>query len=219
MPEQITPTHTRALGFGCGAVALAVLLSLASWIVHNTQSTDYATLAPEKRAGRLLRYSQEAYDVLGFTREVRPGTEAFGVGVGSAFSAGFCYDNGPLGVEDKTVDGAYRLSHEWALDHVPEGQAVPGLRRLRWRLAEEGWKISDYRAGGAGADAELFVQRDGGDERMSFTWYADREYFDGGASVPCAYVPGPRTDSVGSWDPDSALASLPAPVLGPSPAR
>ncbi|WBO64608.1 hypothetical protein [Streptomyces camelliae] len=208
MPEQITPTHTRALGFGCGAVALAVLISLASWIVHNAQSTDYATVAPEKRARQVFRFSQEAYDALGF-----------GAGAGSTFSAGFCYDNGPLGVEDKTVDGAYRLSHEWALDHVPESQAVPGLRRLSRRLAEEGWKISDYRAGGAGADAELFVQRDGGDERMWFTWYADREYFDGGASVPCAYVPGPRTDSVGSWDPDSALASLPEPVLGPSPAR
>ncbi|MFI2203918.1 hypothetical protein ACH47Z_24680 [Streptomyces sp. NPDC020192] len=208
MPEQTTPTHTRALGFGCGAIALAVILALGAWIIGNAQQTDYPRVAPGERARQVFRYSQEAYDVLGFTRAA-----------GNTFSAALCYDNGPLGMEDKTVDGAYQLGHEWALEHVPESQAVSGLRRLRDRLTDEGWRITGYREGRAGGDVELYAQRDGGDARMTFVWYAHREYFTGFASVPCAYVPGRRTDDVGYWDPDSVLDSVPASALGPSPAH
>ncbi|MFE3903987.1 hypothetical protein ACFXPY_27660 [Streptomyces sp. NPDC059153] len=32
---------------------------------------------------------------------------------------------------------------------------------------------------------------------MSFTWYPDREYFTGGATVPCAYDPGWKTGDAG----------------------
>ncbi|MEU2440016.1 hypothetical protein ABZ595_28110 [Streptomyces rubradiris] len=60
------------------------------------------------------------------------------------FGAGYCHDGGLLGTEDRTVDGAHRLYHEWALDHVPAGQAVPGLRRLRRRPADDGWKATSW---------------------------------------------------------------------------
>lgn len=102
------------------------------------------------------------------------------------FSSSFCCDGGLLGLEDKTVDGAYQVSHNWALDHVPASQAVSGLRRLHQHRKDNGWEVTSYREDAKRGIWDLFVQRDDGAERMSFTWYPDREYFTGGASVPCA---------------------------------
>ncbi|MER6734940.1 hypothetical protein [Streptomyces puniciscabiei] len=213
--------RSLALGcLGCGGLALAVVLVIVGLLVRNSWgSTDYPRVGPQEMAGRAFRYSQEAYDVMGFTRPVQPGAEPDGAGTEDTFSADYCYDGGPLGLEDKTVDGAYRLYHSWALDHVPANQALPGLRRLHQRLTDEGWQISSYRAGGKGEDAELHAQRDGGDEWMSFDWYADRQYFSGGAGVPCAYDPAWTGSDAGPYDPDSAAGSVTPPVLRPSSGR
>jgi hypothetical protein len=54
---------------------------------------------------------------------------------------------------------------------------------------------------------------------MSFDWYADRQYFSGGAGVPCAYDPAWRGSEAESYDPDSAAGSLTPPVLRPSSGR
>lgn len=125
-----------------------------------------------------------SWGVLGFKRTVEPGVEDNGVSTENAFSSDFCWDGGMLGLEDETVDGAYRMYHSWALDHALASQAVSGLRRLHQHLKDNGWEVTPYREGGKGKDWDLFVQRDDGDERMSFIWYSDREYFTGGASVP-----------------------------------
>lgn len=235
MPEKTTPPNDtpalapapaasagRAFGsgcLGCGGIALATVLVVLVLLVCNAGSTDYPRVAPEKRASDVFRYSQEAYNVMGFRRSVRPGVEKVGVSTENTFSAGYCYDGGWTGMEDKTVDGAYRLSHKWALDHVPESQAVSGLRRLHRRLTDEGWQVSSYHEGGNGRDGELYVQRDGGDQLMSFDWYADRQYFVAGATVPCAYDPGWQPTDAKAYFPDSAADSLTAPVLAPSSAR
>ncbi|MFB7214478.1 hypothetical protein [Streptomyces sp. NPDC056255] len=179
-----------ALGCGCAAllvipvVVLVILLSGAF-----SGSTDFPRVAPEEMADRAFQRSQEAYGLMGFTRTVRPGVEKLGVSTENTLSSGYCYDGGLLGLEDKTVDGAYRMSHSWALDHVPADRAVSGLRRLHRQLKDDGWEVSSYREGGKSKSWDLYVERDGGNERMSFSWYPDREYFTGGASVPCAYDP------------------------------
>ncbi|MEU5901864.1 hypothetical protein [Streptomyces venezuelae] len=205
MPDQTMPTPptapaaseptspaagpAKAIGWGCLGVLL-IPLTLLGWLAWNSRgSTDYPRVAPEKLADRAFERSQEAYDVLGFTRRVRPGVEDPGVSAQNTYSSSFCHDDGLFGVEDKVVEGAYRMSHSWALDHVTEAQAVPGLRRLHQRLKDDGWKVSSYREGGKSRMWDLFVQRDDGSERMSFTWFPDRGYFTGGASVPCAYDP------------------------------
>ncbi|MDI3403433.1 hypothetical protein [Streptomyces cavernicola] len=140
-------------------------------------------------AGRAFQQSQEAYGVAGFNRTIEPGVEEIGVSTENTFSADYCYDGGLLGLKDDTVDGAYRMHHSWALDRVPASKAVSGLRRLRQHLERSGWEVTSSREGTKNQNWDLFVQRDDGDERMSFTWFPDREYFMGGASVPCAYDP------------------------------
>ncbi|MGJ5754125.1 hypothetical protein FB563_2279 [Streptomyces puniciscabiei] len=226
-PSPATPDSADSGGrslvlgcLGCGGLALVGVLVLVVRLAWSSWgATDFPRVAPEEMAGRALRYSQEAYDVMGFTRPVQPGAGRAGAGTEDTFSADPCYDGGLLGLEDKTVGGAYRLYHSWALDRVPESRAVPGLRRLHQRLKDEGWVISSYRAGGKGEDAELYAQRDGGEEQMSFDWYAHRQYFSGGAGVPCAYDPAWTGSDADSYDPDSAADSLTPPVLGPSSGR
>ncbi|MFE5915389.1 hypothetical protein ACFQ6B_40825 [Streptomyces wedmorensis] len=224
MPDEIMPnaalpdpTESRTSSFvrvtlGCGGAALVgvlVLVIALAWGVSG--STDYPRVAPEEMANRALQRSQEAYDVMGFERTIEPGVEDIGVSTENTLDSGFCYDGGLFGLEDKTVDGAYSMSHRWALDHVPASQAEPGLRRLHQHFKDNDWKITSYREGEQGKDWELFVQRDGGDERMSFTWYADREYFTGGAGVPCAYDPEWKNGDVGPAGDDER-----PPAFGPA---
>jgi len=217
MSSNVAPSRPSAAGaLGCGCVALVALLGFVvllfvglAW--GSAGAPDYPRVAPEEMAERAFERSQEAYDVLGFTRTVPPGVEKVGVSTENTFDSGFCYDGGLLGMDDRTVDGAYTMSHDWALDHVPASQAVPGLRRLHERLRDDGWEVTSYREGKGGQDWSLFVQRDGGDERMSFTWFPDREYFMGGASVPCAHDP--------AWEEGDAGPSgdyLRPPVFGPA---
>ncbi|MFF2773849.1 hypothetical protein ACFVU3_02995 [Streptomyces sp. NPDC058052] len=198
---------------GCGGAALAVVLVLVAglaWV--SWRSKDFPRVAPEEMAHRALQRSQEAYGVMGFERTLPPGVESLGISTENTLGSGFCHDGGLLGMEDKSVEGAYRISHSWALDRVPESRAVPGLRRLHRFLVDEGWEVTSYREGGRGRDGELFVQRDDGDERMSFTWYPDREYFTGGATVPCAYDPEWREGDAGPAGDD-----LRPPAFGPAP--
>ncbi|MFF4690907.1 hypothetical protein [Streptomyces sp. NPDC001307] len=227
MPEKSTPsgatgTAARLVVFGslgCGGVALALVLVLVGTLALNScGATDYPRIAPNDMADRVFRRSQEAYDIMGFTRTVPPGVERVGVSPENTLDAEYCYDGGPLGLEDKTVDGAYRLYHDWALDRVPASQAVPGLRRLHRRLRDEGWEVTSYREGGKGAEWSLHVRRDG-DERMSFTWFPDRQYFSGGAGTSCAYDPGWRAGTGESYSVESVTDSVTVPDLGPSSAE
>lgn len=211
------PSVLRALGCGCAAligiplVAGLVLIGKLAW--ENRGSTDFPRVAPEDMASRAFQHSQEAYEVMGFSRTVEAGeAEDIGSGTENAFSSSLCWTSGPLGLEDRTVDGAYEMSHAWALDHVPESQAVSGLRRLHQRLKADGWEVSSYDEGGKTEYGRLSVRRDDGDERMSFTWYADREYFRAEATVPCAYDPGWKT---GDGNAPSGHYQTP-PALGPA---
>ncbi|MFB6874826.1 hypothetical protein [Streptomyces sp. NPDC056323] len=201
-----------ALGCGCAALLVVPVVVLVVLLSGGfSGSTDFPRVAPEKMADRAFQRSQEAYDLMGFTRTVRPGVEKLGVSTENTLSSGYCYDGGLLGLEDKTVDGAYRMSHSWALDHVPADKAVSGLRRLHRQLKDDGWEVSSYREGGKSKSWDLYVERDDGNERMSFSWYPDREYFTGGASVPCAYDP--------EWkDGDAGLPEVDQwpPSLGPA---
>ncbi|GHG95577.1 hypothetical protein [Streptomyces lanatus] len=219
-PESGSPSPAlRALGCGCatliGLPLGAVLLLIATLAWDNRGSTDFPRVAPGDMASRAFQRSQEAYDVMGFTRTVRPGaTDNGGVGPENTFGSDFCWTSGPLGLEDKTVDGAYSISHSWALDHVPASEAVAGLRRLHQRLRDDGWEVTAYREGGKTEDWRLTTHRDDGeegDEGMSFTWYPDREYFMGGVTMPCAYDPGWKTGDIGP----SGEQETP-PALGPS---
>ncbi|MGW0122277.1 hypothetical protein [Streptomyces sp. NPDC003327] len=201
---------TGALGCGGAALlAVLVLVGTLAWAAHD--ATDYPRVAPEEMANRAFQRSREAYGILGFTRTIAPGVEKIGVSTENTFGASSCYDGGLLGLADETVDGASSMSHRWALDHVPADRAVAGLRRLHQHLKDTGWEVTSYREGERGRDWDLFVQRDDGEERMSFTWYADREYFTGGASAPCAYDP--------EWtpgDPGPAGENEHPPAFGPA---
>ncbi|MEU2450539.1 hypothetical protein ABZ605_10805 [Streptomyces sp. NPDC012765] len=195
---------------GCGGAALVGVLVLVIALAWRS-TTDYDRVAPEEMANRALHRSQEAYEVMGFERTIPPGVEKLGVSTENTFGSSFCYDGGLLGLDAKTVEGAYSMSHDWALDHVPASQAVPGFRRLHQFLKDKGWKVTSYGEGEQSRDWSLFVQRDGGAERMSFTWYADREYVRGGASMPCAYDP--------QWkhgDPSPAWDHRRPPAFGPA---
>ncbi|MFD3418303.1 hypothetical protein [Streptomyces decoyicus] len=228
MPEETAPTDTptaptesgsgasssalKTLGCGCSAlVALVLIVPLvwASW-----RSTDFPRAAPADMADRAFRHSQEAYDLVGFKRTVKPGVKDIGVSTQNTLSSSFCHDGGLTGLEDKTVDGAYQMSHSWALDHVPASEAASGLRRLHKHLKDKGWEITSYREGtkgrGNGKDWDLFAKRDDGDgtERMSFTWFPEREYFLGGATAPCAYDPAWKSGDFGPPGDDQTPPAL-----------
>ncbi|MFF6980279.1 hypothetical protein ACFZAV_21755 [Streptomyces sp. NPDC008343] len=224
VPTSTTPAQTEArssssvrTAFGCGCVALigvplvAVLVLIVTLAWDNRGSTDFPRVAPEDMANRAFQRSQEAYDVMGFKRAVEPGVQALGVSTENTFSSELCWTSGMLGLEDKTVDGAYGMSHDWALNHVPASQAVSGLRRLHQHLKDAGWEVTAYREGGQGKAWHLYVQRDDADERMFFTWYQDREYFTGGAAMPCAYDP--RWKDGNTATPDDRQTP---PTLGPA---
>ncbi|MCZ9353716.1 hypothetical protein NGM36_28785 [Streptomyces mutabilis] len=210
MPEEPAPMHATpapsrtpslagALGCGCVAlVAAAVLAVVVPLMWQNRGATDFPRVGREEMASRAFQNSRQAYGILGFERAVEPGVEDRGVGTENTFGSGACYDGGLLGMQDEVVDGAYRMHHSWAVDQVPSRQAVPGLRRLRQHLEDEGWKISTYREGGKAEEWRLSAERDDGDERMSFTWDPDSEYFTGGSGVPCAYDPDRDGDSAGT---------------------
>ncbi|MFJ8978531.1 hypothetical protein [Streptomyces sp. NPDC102282] len=205
-PAPTGPRTGSFVRWALGGVALVVVCVLGARFAWG--STDYPRVAPEDMADRVFQRSQEAYDVLGFTRTVRPGVEDIGVSPENTLGSGYCYSGGLFNL-DETVDGAYRLSHSWALDRVPASQAVPGLRRLHQQLKDDGWEVSSYRDGEKG-NWDLFVQRDDGDERMSFTWFPDRDYFMGGASGPCAYDPEWQDGDIGPSGDD-----LRPPAFGP----
>ncbi|KOX01368.1 hypothetical protein [Streptomyces sp. NRRL B-3648] len=215
-PPAASGTGSRGLGcLGCAGLVFVAVVALFIQLTWDSPR-DLPRTAPGEMARRAVRHSQEAYDVLGFTRTVPPGAGRIGVDAQNTLDAGDCYDGGLLGLEDETIDGAYEMGHDWALDDVPASQAVPGLRRLHRRLQEDGWEVSSYREGGKdGQDWSLFVQRDGGDERMSFTWFPDRRYFTGGATAPCAYDPGWTEGDGETWFPGDAAASVSPPALGP----
>lgn len=204
------PSWVRG-ALGCAGVvlfALIVMIGVLSW--RWSEATDFPRVAPEEMADRAFQRSQEAYDVLGFERTVEPVAGTAGAGTDNSFSSDYCYDNGPLGLEDRTVDGAYGMNHGWALDHVRASQAAAGLRRLHRHLKDEGWEVTTYREDSKDLGWWLSVQRDDGDESMSFAWYPDRGYFTGDASVPCAYAPeGESDDAPSDYD-------LEPPPLGPS---
>ncbi|MBL1081670.1 hypothetical protein JK359_06705 [Streptomyces actinomycinicus] len=208
----------RAFGLGClgcGGVALAAVLALVLVLMWNaSDGTDLPRVAPEDMADRAFRHSQEAYDVMGFTRTVQPGVEDAGVSPQNTLGAEYCYDGGTFGLEDKTVDGAYRLYHEWALDRVPASRAVPGLRRLHQHLRDEGWEVSSYREGGRHKDWMLYVKREG-EGRLSFIWDPERQYFTGGSATRCAYDPGWKGGGTEAYEPDSAADAVDVPALGP----
>ncbi|MGW7020171.1 hypothetical protein ACWGGS_12595 [Streptomyces decoyicus] len=229
MPEETAPTNTpntptvpnesgsssSALKtLGCGCAALVVLILIVPPVWASWGSTDFPRAAPEDMAGRAFQHSQEAYDLVGFKRTVKPGVKDIGVSTENTLSSSSCHDGGLTGLEDKTVDGAYQMSHRWALDHVPASQAASGLRRLHQHLKDKGWEITSYREGakvkGKGKDWDLFAKRDDGDgaERMSFTWFADREYFLGGATAPCAYDPAWKNGDIGLSGDDQTPPSL-----------
>ncbi|MFE7539411.1 hypothetical protein [Streptomyces platensis] len=204
--SRVSSFAFKAFGCGCAPVVvlvLVVLIASGSW-----GSTDFPRVAPEEMASRAFQRSQEAYDVVGFQRTVKPGVEDVGVSTENTLSSSFCH-GGLTGLEDKTVDGAYQMSHSWALDHVPARQAVSGLHRLHQHLKDKGWEITSSSEGEQG-NWDLFAKRDDGAERMSFTWYPEREYFTGGASVPCAYDPAWKKGDVGPSGDDRT-----PPALGP----
>ncbi|WP_031081492.1 hypothetical protein [Streptomyces sp. NRRL WC-3549] len=221
MAEQTAPTDTVPTGprsrfssfafLGSCCAALVVLALIIQFARGAWGAADFPRVAPEDMADRVFQRSQEAYGVLGFTRTVEPGVEVLGVSTENTLGSGSgCYGGGLFDLEE-TVDGAYRMSHSWALDHVPASQAVPGLRRLHQHLKDDGWEITSYRGADATDDWDLFVERNDGDERMSFTWLPDREYFMGGATGPCAYDP--------EWedgDTGPAGGGLRPPAFGPA---
>ncbi|GKQ36688.1 hypothetical protein [Streptomyces sp. A012304] len=205
MPEEITiapaPARrsvARAVGIGCAvlvAVPLLLVIAFLVWLAVVTKdASDFPRVAPEEMAARAVDRSREAYDVLGFTRTIPPGVEELGVSTENTLSSGYCYRGG---MTDETVDGAYRMSHEWALDDVPAEQAVPALRRLHDHLKKTGWEISSYRENVSGDYWSLFASRSDGEERVSFQWYADRDYFSGDASTSCAVDPGWKKGDLG----------------------
>ncbi|BDH12831.1 hypothetical protein [Streptomyces hygroscopicus] len=229
MPEETAPTNIPTdpadsgssssvlKSLGCGGAMLVVLVVIvplvwASW--GSTDSPHFPRTAPQDMAGRAFQHSQEAYDLIGFKRTVEPGVRKIGVSTQNTLSSSSCYDVGLLGMENKTVVGAYEMYHSWALDHVPASQAASGLRRLRQHLKDKGWEITSYQEGTQGKDKDwdLFVKRDDGDgtERMSFTWFSDREYFHGSATAPCAFNPAWKDGDI-----DPAGDHQTPPALGP----
>lgn len=196
-PSESEASSSVLKTLGCGCAALVVLVLIVPLASVSWGSTDFPRVAPEDMASRVFQRSRKMYDVVGFTRTVKPGVEKIGVSTENTFSSSFCYDGGLLGLADETVDGAYRMSHSWALDHVPASQAESGFRRLHRHLKENGWVVTSYREGTKSQEWELFVQRDDGAERMSFTWFPDREYFMGDAVMPCAYDPAWKNGDIG----------------------
>lgn len=73
------------------------------------------------------------YDVLGFTRTIEPGDEDLGDSPENTLDSGYCYTSG---LTDETVDGAYAMGHDWALDHVAAEQAIPRRHEERRDPAE-----------------------------------------------------------------------------------
>ncbi|MFI5794060.1 hypothetical protein [Streptomyces sp. NPDC051677] len=204
-------TAAQAVGIGCAAllaVPLLLALVVVVWIAVVTKDpSDFPRVAPEEMASRAVERSQEAYDVLGFTRTIKPGVEKVGVSPENTLGSNSCYRGG---LTDETVDGAYRMYHSWALDHVPAEQASAGLRRLRDHLEDTGWDITSYREDVSGDYWDLYASRSDGDERMSFQWFEDRGYFTGGASTPCAVDPAWR-----QGDDEPAGDGLTPPDFGP----
>ncbi|MDX3385500.1 hypothetical protein PV682_29145 [Streptomyces niveiscabiei] len=205
----------QAAGLGCAAlVAVPLFLGLALlvWLAVVTKdASDFPRVAPQEMADRAVANSREAYGVLGFTRTIPYGVEDIGVSPENILDSGFCYRGG---LTDEIVDGAYTMTHSWALDHVTAGQAVPGLRRLRTHLEDSGWDVTSYEEGRAGDTWELRAMRSDGEERAFFSWSAEREYFEGGASMPCAVDPGWHTGDTGPAGDD-----VRPPDLTPSPSH
>ncbi|MFM9446060.1 hypothetical protein [Streptomyces acidiscabies] len=214
-PARATAARVgRAVGIGCAAlVAVPVCLGLALlvWLALITKdASDFPRVVPQEMADRAVANSQEAYGVLGFTRTIPYGVADLGVSAENTLGSDLCYRGG---LTDETVDGAYRMHHDWALDHVTAGQAVGGLRRLRTHLKDAGWDIVSYEEGRTGDTWELSASRSDGEERVFFTWSAERGYFRGGASMSCAVDPGWHTGDRAPGD------DVSPPDLTPSPSH
>ncbi|NGN64153.1 hypothetical protein G5C51_09580 [Streptomyces sp. A7024] len=199
-----------ALGAGCLVlIAVPVLFVVGFIVVVNVQSNtpeDYPTVAPDTMAKRVHGRAQQAYEVLGFDRA--PGRDA-------RMDSSYCYPDGLESINDKPQQGAYSLSYEWALDKVPEDQAVAALRRVERKLEKDGWKVESSHSGGF---RDLYARRGTGDaeERQSFHWKASGGgRFDGGSSGPCAYDrDAPESDAYAKPQVDGPLPGMtPGPAM------
>ncbi len=191
-PDAPEPrASSRALGgLGCGGAAFVgvfLLVGMLAWSAW--ASKNFPRVAPEEMADRALQRSQEAYTVMGFTRTIEPGLEKLGVSTRNTLSSSSCYDSGLLGLKDETIDGAYSMSHSWALDHVPASQAVPGLAASTASSATRaGRSPPTAKASGAGCGtcsssgttATSGCPSPGTRSASTCT---------GGATMPCAYDP------------------------------
>ncbi|WP_245171457.1 hypothetical protein [Streptomyces decoyicus] len=113
MPEETAPTNTPTVPnesgssssvlktLGCGCSTLVVLVVIVPLVWASWRSTDFPSAAPEDMAGRAFQHSQEAYDLMGFKRTVKPGVKDIGVSTENTLGSSSCHDGGLTGLEDK----------------------------------------------------------------------------------------------------------------------
>ncbi|MFH8749189.1 hypothetical protein ACH4GK_21085 [Streptomyces rimosus] len=222
-PAERATSHKplKAAALGCGVMAaLPVLLVLgvvALVMFESAVPEDYAEVAPEKMAERVVSTSEDAYRAMGLHRAIPRGeqrTEAGGRTV-NRLDSGLCYPGGWESLEDRSVKGAYQLSHDWELDRVPAKAALPALERLRDHLKDTGWRVTRY-GKSVNDEWEVDAERDGdtsddGVVRQSVTWFENGQRLHGGNTGPCAYEPGWKEDDGPPGRPVEAPAVFPAP--------
>ncbi|MGK5627152.1 hypothetical protein [Streptomyces sp. URMC 123] len=184
MTENGTPRRGKALratGIGCGAVLLLAVVGL----VYVVADTPYPRVEPAVMAQRVSGNAQDAYAALGIARTVEPGFTDHSDN--NTYGVGDCYGDGLLsGLQDKQVEGAYRLHQSWSVTGVGE-EARPALGRLRDHLEATGWRVSAF--GPVGRSEDLEVRANKGEYAISVEWEPKRARLRGHSGGECAQDP------------------------------
>ncbi|WP_158828001.1 hypothetical protein [Streptomyces sp. NRRL S-118] len=149
---------------GLVTVALLVAAVVAARAVWN--GTPYPSADPDAVAQRLKARSDEVYDSFAL-----PATYAAS---GGRVSTGACYYRGLRGIAhiDEARSDVRSFGLRWSIPGVPEATARDAQRRVRQRLAQEGWKLTyeEDRAGATFRELGFRFESPGGGDHVDVQW-------------------------------------------------
>ncbi len=189
------PTPTPAAGrrgrwIAALLVTPVVLLVVGGWYLMYGWPESYDKAPPPEMLKRIAADNQEAFRVLdlGTALTPRPGPEdPRDHHDSNSASTDVCYPaDGLEQMDDKPVDGVYRVNHGWTVVRKDGTGVRAAFVRLKDHLAEKGWEV-DWSESINKQNFSVIARKD--DYQLSVSWEADFKEVSSLGTSPCTRYP------------------------------